>query len=183
MLECTWTLTGCGLILYERIWWTWLSTIGTWVSSGPLFQWRLTTYCLHQEEHSQQAKWSDCSPLCGISEAEVLFPVWGSPVQEKDWQTGGNLNRGLLRWWRGRRNTWNKERLRKLGFFDMEKRRQGNLLAAFSYLLPVIERRVFSEVQSERLRDKSCHNGNSKCIYKFTVRTVKHWYRFSREAG
>lgn len=106
----------------------------------------------------------------------------GSAIQEKYCQTGASLNRGLLRWWRIRRNTWNKERLKKLGFFNTEKTRLcDNLFAAFTYLLPVIGRRA--PESSQKRKEKGWEAMvKIKCSYKFTVRTVKHWNRFFREA-
>lgn len=81
-----------------------------------------------------------------------------------------------------------KQRLRKFGFFSREnKMLRDNLFATFSHLLLVREKRVLEYCPRCKVKSLqimaigSCHNGN--CIYKFTVRTVKHWKRFSKVVG
>jgi len=84
-----------------------------------------------------------------------------------------------------------EERLRELGLFNLEKGRvQGNLTVAFQYL------KQASKKAGEGLFIKACHErtrGNSfkpkKCSFGldvrknfFTVRVVRHWNRFPREA-
>ena len=83
------------------------------------------------------------------------------------------------------------DRLRELGYFSLEKRRlQENLILAFQYLKGAYRKAgegLFIKACSGRMRenDFKLEEGKFRLDIRkkfFTVRVVRHWNRFPREA-
>jgi len=81
-------------------------------------------------------------------------------------------------------------RLRELGLFSLEKRRLwGDLIVAFQYLKGAYKKegdRIFSRACSNRTRGDGFKLKEGRFSWDirmklFTMRVVKHWYRFPRE--
>jgi len=92
---------------------------------------------------------------------------------------------------RGLEHLFYEDRLRDLGLFSLEKRRlRGDLLAAFQYPKGAYRKDgegLFTRVCSDRRRGNSSklkEGGFGLDIRKkfFTMRVVRHWNRFPREA-
>jgi len=84
-----------------------------------------------------------------------------------------------------------EDRLRELGLFSLEKGRlQADLIAAFQYLTGAYRKDgegLFTRMCSDKTRGNGCKlkEGRFRSDIKkkfFTMRVVKHWNRFPREA-
>lgn len=121
-----------------KIQWSWLATSWTWVNSEPLFQWHLTTYLSALGRAQPAGKVKQFLSCVAVLRLHLKYCFSLRIPDTEDWQSGVSLNRRLLRWWRGRGNAWNKERLRKLDV--LVKEGWDHRFAAFSCFTSCVEK-------------------------------------------
>jgi len=120
---------------------------------------------------------------------EACIQLW-SPQHRKDMDLLEQVQRRATKVIRGLEHLSNKERLRELGLFSLEKRRLwGDLVAAFQYLKEAYKEdgdKVFIRACCDRTRGNGfkLNEGRVRPNMRkrsFTVRVVKHWHKFPGE--
>ncbi|GAB0188843.1 hypothetical protein GRJ2_001349600 [Grus japonensis] len=121
---------------------------------------------------------------------EYCIQVWG-PQCKKDVELLEQVQRRAMKMIRGLERLSYDDKLRKLGWFSLEKRRlQGDLIAAFQYPkgdYKKVGEGLFTRAWNDRTRGNGLKlkEGIFRLDVRkkfFTVRVVRHWNRLPREA-
>jgi len=146
---------------------------------------------LHQEKRGQQVKVGDSAPLfcSGETSAGVLRPALEPSAQERNGAVGAGPEEAT-KMIRGLQHLCYEDRLRKLVWFSLERRRLwGDLTAAFQYLKGTHRKdreNIFSKACCDRTRGNifKLREGRFSLNIRnkfFTMRVVKHWNRLLKE--